>query len=132
MCDDILANTDRHARNYGIIRNVETLECRMAPIFDSGTSLWCTKSPYDLKLGYYSFGGRQFNSNPVRQLLLVGDLTWLDVSLLDGFVDEAMGILSKNRANRGQASFYSSSIRIACTQERCHQRSVGAVMVRPS
>lgn len=96
VCDDILANTDRHARNYGIVRNVETLKCRMAPIFDSGTSLWCTKSLYDLKRGDYSFEGKQFNSNPARQLLLAGDLTWLDVSLLDGFVDEAMGILSQN------------------------------------
>lgn len=96
VCDDILANTDRHARNYGIVRNVETLKCRMAPIFDSGTSLWCAKSLYDLKRSDYSFEGKQFKSSPAKQLLLAGDLTWLDVSSLDGFVDEAMGILAQN------------------------------------
>ena len=41
-CDYILANQDRHWRNFGVIRNVETLEfTRLAPIFDNGTSLWC-------------------------------------------------------------------------------------------
>ena len=96
VCDDILANTDRHARNYGVIRNVETLEYRIAPLFDSGTSLWCTKDLYDLRRGDYSFEGKQFKSSPAKQLMLAGDLSWLDVSALDGFVDEAMGILAQN------------------------------------
>lgn len=26
LCDDIMANTDRHWRNFGLIRDVETLE----------------------------------------------------------------------------------------------------------
>jgi excisionase family DNA binding protein len=98
VCDDILANTDRHARNYGIIRNVETLECRMAPIFDSGTSLWCTTPYADLKLGDYAFKSRQFNSSPAKQLLLAEDLSWVDTKALKGFVEEAVAILSKNES----------------------------------
>lgn len=40
-CDHILANRDRHWRNFGVIRNVETLQVtRMAPIFDTGAGLW--------------------------------------------------------------------------------------------
>ena len=98
VCDDILANTDRHARNYGIIRNVETLECRMAPIFDSGTSLWCTTPYADLKLGNYAFKSRQFNSSPAKQLLLTEDLSWVDTSALEGFTEEAVTVLSKNES----------------------------------
>lgn len=89
--------------------------------------LWCTKNLYDLKRGDYSFEGRQFNSNPARQLLLVWDLTWLDASLLDGFVDEAVDILSQNARVGGQASLYPRGAGVARTQNRDYQRGAGAV-----
>ncbi len=39
--DYIIANGDRHYNNFGFIRNAETLEWQgLAPIFDSGASLW--------------------------------------------------------------------------------------------
>lgn len=31
VCDDIIANYDRHWRNFGLVRNVNTLACRPAP-----------------------------------------------------------------------------------------------------
>ena len=40
VCDALLANSDRHWRNFGIIRNVDTLEIKPAPLFDSGNCLW--------------------------------------------------------------------------------------------
>ena len=98
VCDDIIANHDRHFRNFGIVRNVETLECRPAPIFDSGSSLWCDIDEKALKLGERSFTSRQFYANPGRQMLLVDDFGWFDSAQLEGFVDEAMGILSCNEA----------------------------------
>jgi len=94
--DDILANADRHYRNFGIIRNVETLQCRPAPIFDSGTSLWCKKTLAELKRGDFTFTSRPFNPEPSRQLSLIPDLSWIDVEALEGFVPEAVGILSEN------------------------------------
>ena len=96
VCDDIIANTDRHFRNFGIIRNVETLECRPAPIFDSGTSLWCESDLATLAEGNFSFTSKQFEANPARQMLLVEDLSWFNISKIEGFVDEAMGILAEN------------------------------------
>lgn len=43
-CDFLIANSDRHYRNFGIIRHAVTLEVdAVAPIFDSGMSLWCNK-----------------------------------------------------------------------------------------
>jgi len=39
--DFLLANTDRHFRNFGALRDPDTLQwIGMAPVFDSGTSLW--------------------------------------------------------------------------------------------
>jgi len=98
VCDDMLANFDRHFRNFGIVRNVETLECRPAPLFDSGSSLWCNISTSELKSGQRSFTSRQFYDNPGQQLLLVDDFSWFSASSLDGFLDEAMGVLGQNEA----------------------------------
>ncbi|MBO7674778.1 MAG: DNA-binding protein [Atopobiaceae bacterium] len=96
VCDDILANADRHWRNFGIVRDVESLVCRMAPVFDTGSSLWCDASLEELAKGEFSFTGKQFEQSPARQLLLVEDMSWFEASDLDGFVDEAIGILEKN------------------------------------
>ena len=44
MIDYIVMNFDRHMKNYGIIRNVETGKWeRLTPIFDTGESLNCNK-----------------------------------------------------------------------------------------
>lgn len=98
VCDDILANSDRHFRNFGIVRNVETLRCRCAPIFDSGSSLWCSVGFDALSRGERSFASKQFYENPGRQLLLVDDFSWFHPSRLEGFVDEAMEILALDEA----------------------------------
>ena len=38
--DYLIENIDRHFGNFGLIRNVQTLQVKPAPIFDCGTSLW--------------------------------------------------------------------------------------------
>ena len=40
VADYLMRNTDRHYNNFGLIRNIETLEVRPAPIYDTGASLW--------------------------------------------------------------------------------------------
>ena len=64
VCDDIIANYDRHWRNFGLVRNVNTLTCRPAPIFDSGSSLWCNISLEELRAGEHSFTSAQFQFKP--------------------------------------------------------------------
>lgn len=98
VCDFILANTDRHWRNFGLVRNVETLECRVAPLFDTGTSLWCTAQAERLAAGDYHSVAKPFHDEPDRQLRMVHDLLWYCPQALDGFVDEAAAILGENPA----------------------------------
>lgn len=94
VCDYILANYDRHYRNFGAIRNVETLVWeRVAPIFDSGSSLYAKSS--DIEIGF-SYTSRTFKGNPEDQLLLVKDLSWFDEQKLIGFEDDLKRIFSKN------------------------------------
>lgn len=98
VCDAIIANTDRHWRNFGFVRSVDTLQMRPAPIFDSGNSLWCQKSTVDLKQGDWTFSARPFDINPDRQLAMADRLDWFDSSRLSDFVDEAMAILSQSES----------------------------------
>ena len=94
VCDYILGNYDRHYRNFGAIRNVETLKwTRISPIFDSGSSLYATTPDPSIGSSYTS---KPFKANPYEQLLLVNDLSWFDLHKLDGFVEELKDILSKN------------------------------------
>ena len=42
VVDYLMMNVDRHLKNFGIIRNVETLKWeRVTPIFDTGQSMCC-------------------------------------------------------------------------------------------
>lgn len=50
VVDYIVANIDRHFNNFGFVRNAETLEWMgLAPIFDTGTSMFHNFSVYDLQ-----------------------------------------------------------------------------------
>ncbi len=94
VCDYIIANYDRHYRNFGAIRNVDTLEwIGIAPIFDSGSCLWATQPTTAIGSIYKS---KPFKPYPDEQLELVDDLSWLDASKLEGFEKEVEEILKIN------------------------------------
>ena len=104
-CDFIIGNFDRHYNNFGVIRNVETLEiARFAPIFDSGSSLWCNKDSIT-KPSDYIYNARPFGDTRIDGRIgypgerLLNKLTafdWFDKSKLNGFVDDATSILGLN------------------------------------
>ena len=95
VCDFILANKDRHFNNFGVIRNVETLKFeRVAPIFDNGCSLWFDEN--DMYVGEF-FLTKPFEEYEKTQIGLVKNIDWLDISKLDGFIDEVREVLSGNK-----------------------------------
>jgi hypothetical protein len=92
VLDYIISNEDRHYNNFGFVRNPETLEwLGLAPVFDSGTSLWYNTqrvgSPVECK---------PFRSSHAEQIKLAEDLSWFDSSGLSGLDAEIAEILSKN------------------------------------
>ncbi|MDO5301279.1 MAG: hypothetical protein Q4E76_02080 [Tissierellia bacterium] len=98
VCDVIMGNFDRHYQNFGVIRNVETLEyTRMAPIFDTGNSLWCNVETLDT-LRDFEYIAKPFGIgwSPERQLKLFSHFQWFAPEKLDGFIAEAMEILGRN------------------------------------
>lgn len=105
VCDYILANTDRHWRNFGVLRDVETLEYRMAPLFDTGTSLWCGILAQDMGHSSFHFASKPFDVDAKSQLRLVKDVSWLDPNKLTGFPERAAEILDENPAMEGRVDF---------------------------
>lgn len=54
LVDFIIANKDRHYRNFGFLRNSETLEwIGLAPVYDSGNSLFEGLADVDLHNDYF-------------------------------------------------------------------------------
>ena len=95
VCDYILANKDRHFNNFGVIRNVNSLVFeRVAPIYDNGCGLWYDEN--DMYVGEF-FLTKPFDEYEDKQVNLIENIDWLDVSKLDGFTTEVREILSSNR-----------------------------------
>lgn len=105
VCDDIMANTDRHWRNFGLIRNVETLQYRVAPLFDTGSSLWCRTPTRELACTPFVFDTRPFFEDADRQLRLVDDASWLNLDKLAGFPEWAADFLDENPSLYGRTDF---------------------------
>ena len=97
LLDAVLMNTDRHLRNFGVIRNVETLEWkRTAPIFDTGEAMNCGQLTKDI---HFSDGkGKLFrntNKSFSTYLAAISDLSRFDTTALNGLVEEYHNILVK-------------------------------------
>jgi hypothetical protein len=88
--DYIIANEDRHLNNFGCVRNADTLEwIGLAPVFDSGTSLW-----YNRPVVGGRVESKPFRKNHDDQIKLVEDLRWFDADALNGLDEEIATIFS--------------------------------------
>ena len=92
VLDYIISNEDRHYNNFGFVRNAETLEwIGLAPIYDSGTSLW-----YNTQRVGSIVESKPFRKSHTEQIKLVRDLSWFQLNALDGIDDEIVEILLKS------------------------------------
>lgn len=90
LLDYIVMNYDRHTRNYGIIRNVETLKWeKLTPIFDTGEAMQNDQTILQMN---FNRGTGKFFSNTQKDfkdyLPIITNITRFDVSKLDGIVEE--------------------------------------------
>ena len=73
VVDSILANSDRHFNNFGFVRKADNLEWKgLAPVYDTGTSMFHDSSIYDLKNGIaaipYKIVAKPFAKNHQEQI----------------------------------------------------------------
>ncbi len=96
VCDVILANSDRHYRNFGLIRDTDTLRyTKIAPVYDSGSCLWYDK-PRLVYQSDYDYETKPFGMPPDKLLEQFHDMSWFDPDKLKGFTEEAAEILAGN------------------------------------
>jgi hypothetical protein len=90
--DFLIANTDRHFGNFGAVRNVDTLTwLGAAPVFDSGTSLWHDQVSRAIH-PHGDVPSHPFKPTHAEQIILAGNLDWIDFSALRD-IDEEFRIL---------------------------------------
>lgn len=98
VLDYLMLNNDRHLKNFGVIRNVNTLKWeRVAPIFDTGESMQCDKYTDEI---YFSSGKGKFFSNTDKDyediLKTIGkDILRINLSKIKGICDDYRLILEK-------------------------------------
>jgi hypothetical protein len=93
--DYLIANTDRHWGNFGVLRNADTLEWEgPAPVYDCGASLW---HYVDIPMirGDNKVGSMMFRTNHTRQINLARDFTWYKAEKLDSVEDEIRAIFKQ-------------------------------------
>lgn len=102
--DFIIANTDRHMNNFGFLRNPDTLEWTgLAPVYDSGTSLFYDESAFSLKnpfvLDSKNIKAKPFAQNQKEQIEKIPYkkyCTELNLKELSGIPDFFMELISEN------------------------------------
>jgi hypothetical protein len=106
VVDHILANFDRHWGNFGVVVETDTRRwVGVAPIYDSGESLWCDRAlandfgPYSRSL--YPMPFLTDIDAQLGRYVSRDDLAWFDPACLAGFVDEAVAVLEKDREVAG-------------------------------
>lgn len=98
LTDFVITNTDRSFENFGVLRDAETLQfVKMAPIFDSGNSMFhaldMTRGTLELK----NIPVRSFAANEAGMVRLVRDPEAVDLDKLLENDELTQVLLSSNR-----------------------------------
>lgn len=114
--DFLICNRDRHFGNFGAIRDAVTLEWQgMAPIYDSGTSMW--QDCYAAQIhAHADAAAKPFCSTQRAQIELVADdLDWLDFSALQDLQEELFAIYEQAHfAEPDRAAVLSRAVAARC------------------
>lgn len=97
VCDYLMANDDRHLFNFGLIRDVESLQVLgCAPLYDSGCAFFARATLAQMRAPRFFYDAHPFRESRLGQLALVEDYRWFDADRFEGFVDEVGEVLSRN------------------------------------
>ena len=95
VLDYLIGNTDRHFRNFGLIRDADSLEwIGSSPLFDCGASLGYNVLTENLS-SYRPTPCKPFRDSFHDQLMLVKDMSWIDPYALDDALSVARKTLDE-------------------------------------
>lgn len=98
LLDYLIMNSDRHLKNFGVIRNVNNLKwIKTTPIFDCGQSMQCEKYTYDMN---FNRGTGKFFTNGNKDYEAIfktikKDVGYIDTNKLDDLSNEYKSILKE-------------------------------------
>ena len=116
VLDYLIVNTDRHWNNFGFVRDASTLEwLSVAPIFDSGNSMWCGELSEEINPLDISIKCKPFRGTHAKQIKLVKDFSWLCLDALDGIEAEYAEILASHVA---ESSKFADRSKLLCVALR--------------
>lgn len=96
LTDFILSNTDRHFNNFGFLYHPESRKIiAMAPIFDTGNSLFYNKEIIPTKKNLLDISVASFCKKEVEMLRYVTNKQLVKVEKLKGFSTEVKELLEK-------------------------------------
>jgi hypothetical protein len=92
--DYLILNHDRHFKNFGILRNSQTLNSvEAAPLFDNGSSLFHEDGAAFITLPERAKMRTECFDSLDKQLDLITDWSWFDAPKLEGFTEECRDLL---------------------------------------
>ena len=98
LVDYLMLNTDRHMKNFGVVRDVNTLKwVRTAPIFDTGQSMQCDKVVANMN---FEYGKGKFFSNTEKDYdeilkIIYKDVKNINIDLLNDLPLDYENLLKK-------------------------------------
>ena len=124
VLDFLIANTDRHYSNFGAVRNAKTLEwLGIAPIYDSGTSMW--HNTPNAMIGN-DVQSKPFRSTHAEQIKLAASLDFVDFAKLKDIEDAANEIYRQSPlidANRRERLCRSLAERVKLLEQERDSRA---------
>ncbi|MDO4339643.1 MAG: HipA domain-containing protein [Eubacteriales bacterium] len=96
LTDFVLSNTDRHYNNFGFLYSEKQRKLvAMAPIFDTGNSLYYNQEFIPAKSGLLDLKVTSFCKREVEMLRYVKEPTWFPIAKLEGLPEIAKQLLSE-------------------------------------
>ena len=115
VVDYLMANTDRHWNNFGIIRNADTLEgVKLAPLYDHGASFFTKYHHLDMIDRNENLDCRSFRKKQEDNLKFVKDVDWLKRDALSEIPDIVRDVMNGNRYGSSQRT----NTILACIERR--------------
>lgn len=93
VLDYLIANEDRHQNNFGVVRDVNTMQFTgAAPLYDNGSSMWFLQPTPMINGVTDRVICKPFKNSHEEQIKLVSSFDWLDLNALKGIDEECREI----------------------------------------
>lgn len=123
--DYLIGNTDRHYGNFGITRNHKTMsEYKIAPVFDSGNSLWFkSRSKFIKNRGIQSRPFYQYHTEQMQMLDTVDIIQYEKLKKVPSIMEDVFNKYNAIDDDRLEQMIISMNERIEDYSRMCNEKN---------